>query len=84
MSTQNAIKKHAFGTTGMQVGAVGFGAAEIGFERATDQTVDALLGAALDMGINVIDTAAIPELSGLLGPFPSTPTLLREGTPPVE
>jgi aryl-alcohol dehydrogenase-like predicted oxidoreductase len=59
MSTQNAIKKHAFGTTGMQVGAVGFGAAEIGFERATDQTVDALLGAALDMGINVIDTAAM-------------------------
>jgi hypothetical protein len=43
----------------MQVGAVGFGAAEIGFERATDQTVDALLGAALDMGINVIDTAAM-------------------------
>src|ERR1700730_8499916 len=59
MSTQNAIKKHAFGTTRMQVGAVGFGAAEIGFERATDQTVDALLGAALDMGINVIDTAAM-------------------------
>jgi aryl-alcohol dehydrogenase-like predicted oxidoreductase len=59
MSTQHIIKTHAFGTTGMQVGAIGFGAAEIGFERATDQTVDALLGAALDVGINVIDTAAM-------------------------
>jgi aryl-alcohol dehydrogenase-like predicted oxidoreductase len=59
VSTQHTVKKHAFGTTGMQVGAIGFGAAEIGFERATDQTVDALLGAALDVGINVIDTAAM-------------------------
>jgi aryl-alcohol dehydrogenase-like predicted oxidoreductase len=59
VSTQHAIKRHAFGTTGMLVGAIGFGAAEIGFERATDQAVDALLGAALDVGINVIDTAAM-------------------------
>jgi aryl-alcohol dehydrogenase-like predicted oxidoreductase len=59
VSTQCAVKKHVLGKTGMQVGAVGFGAAEIGFERATDQTVDALLGAALDVGINVIDTAAM-------------------------
>jgi hypothetical protein len=57
MSTQHAIKKHAFGTTGMQVGAIGFGAAEIGFERATDRTVDALLGAALD------DRAAVRGLA---------------------
>ena len=59
VSAQHAIKKHAFGTTGMQVGVVGLGAAEIGFEHATDRTVDALLGAALDGGINVIDTAAM-------------------------
>jgi aryl-alcohol dehydrogenase-like predicted oxidoreductase len=43
----------------MQVGAIGFGAAEIGSERTTDQTVDALLGTTLDAGINVIDTAAM-------------------------
>jgi aryl-alcohol dehydrogenase-like predicted oxidoreductase len=59
MSTLHAIQKHAFGTTGMQVGIVGFGAAEIGFVRPSDQAVDALLGAALDVGINVIDTAAM-------------------------
>src|SRR5271157_2640653 len=59
MSTQHAIRNHAFGTTGMQVGAIGFGGAEIGFERTNDRTVDALLGAALDVGINVIDTAAM-------------------------
>jgi aryl-alcohol dehydrogenase-like predicted oxidoreductase len=59
MSTLHAIQKHEFGNTGMQVGAVGFGAAEIGFVRASDQAVDALLGAALDAGINVIDTAAM-------------------------
>jgi aryl-alcohol dehydrogenase-like predicted oxidoreductase len=59
MSTERAIKTHAFGTTGMQVGVLGLGALEIGFELATDQTVDALLGAALDVGINVIDTAAM-------------------------
>ena len=53
------MRKHAFGVTGMQVGAVGFGAAAIGFSAATDKTVDALLRAALDMGVNVIDTAAM-------------------------
>ncbi len=59
MSTQRAITKHPFGATGMQVGALGFGAAEIGYEHVSDRTVDALLGAALDVGVNVIDTAAM-------------------------
>ena len=53
------MRKHAFGATGMQVGAVGFGAAGIGFGGATDKTVDVLLRTALDMGVNVIDTAAM-------------------------
>lgn len=43
----------------MQVGSLGLGGAEIGFEHPSDQTVDALLGIALDAGINVIDTAAM-------------------------
>jgi aryl-alcohol dehydrogenase-like predicted oxidoreductase len=53
------VGKGPFGSTGMQVGSLGLGGAEIGFERPTDQTVDALLGIALDAGINVIDTAAM-------------------------
>jgi aryl-alcohol dehydrogenase-like predicted oxidoreductase len=61
MNAQHPVKKHLFGTTGMQVGMLGFGGAEIGFERATDRTVDELLGAALEVGVNVIDTAAMYE-----------------------
>lgn len=61
MNAQRAIEKHPFGATGMQVGVLGFGGAEIGFERATDRTVDELLGAALEVGVNVIDTAAMYE-----------------------
>src|SRR4029077_6504762 len=61
MNAQHTVKKHLFGTTGMQVGVLGFGGAEIGFERATDRTGDELLGAALEVGVNVIDTAAMYE-----------------------
>jgi aryl-alcohol dehydrogenase-like predicted oxidoreductase len=46
-----------FGRTGLQVTALGFGGAEIGYEAATDATVDRLLNAALDAGLNVVDTA---------------------------
>jgi aryl-alcohol dehydrogenase-like predicted oxidoreductase len=40
----------------MQVSRLGFGAAEIGFQNVQDKTVDSLLGAAFDAGLNVIDT----------------------------
>jgi len=43
----------------MEVSALGFGAAEIGFENTDDHTVDALIGSAQDAGLNVIDTAAM-------------------------
>ncbi|HXA83110.1 MAG TPA: aldo/keto reductase [Methylomirabilota bacterium] len=43
----------------MDVGMLGFGGAEIGFEGASDHTVDALIGTALEFGVNVIDTAAM-------------------------
>ena len=53
------MEMRPFGRTGLRVSALGFGAAEIGFENTTDRTVDAILGAAADIGVNVIDTAAM-------------------------
>jgi aryl-alcohol dehydrogenase-like predicted oxidoreductase len=53
------MEMRAFGHTGMLVGALGFGAAEIGFENTADHAVDTVLGEALDVGLNVIDTAAM-------------------------
>ena len=41
----------------MKVSALGFGGAEIGFEKAPVDTVARVLGDALDAGLNVIDTA---------------------------
>lgn len=41
----------------MEVSVLGFGAAEIGFQGIAQESVTQLLNAALDKGINVIDTA---------------------------
>lgn len=41
----------------MTVGVLGFGGAEIGYQEVDQQTIDRLLNAALDAGLNVIDTA---------------------------
>src|SRR3954468_17176737 len=45
------------GGTDMRVGVLGYGGAEIGFERAEPEVVARLLGEALDAGLNVVDTA---------------------------
>lgn len=41
----------------MQVSALGLGGTELGYEHLPDRALDALLGTALDAGLNVIDTA---------------------------
>src|ERR1044071_7534004 len=51
------MEHRRFGRTDMDVSVLGFGGAEIGFEDATQDAVSKLLNAALDAGLNVIDTA---------------------------
>ena len=51
------MEKRQLGRTGMNVTVLGFGGAEIGFNDMTQSAVDEMLGAALDAGLNVIDTA---------------------------
>jgi aryl-alcohol dehydrogenase-like predicted oxidoreductase len=57
LATFLAMEQRSFGKTDMQVSTLGFGGAEIGLEGAEEATVARLLGAALDAGLNVIDTA---------------------------
>lgn len=51
------MEKRRLGRTEMDVSVLGFGGAEIGSEKAAQQTVETLLQRALDEGLNVIDTA---------------------------
>ena len=51
------MEKRRFGKTDMDVSVLGFGGSEIGYENASAETAATLLNAALDVDINVIDTA---------------------------
>ena len=51
------IERRALGRTGLAVSVLGFGGAEIGFERVDVATVRRMVADALDAGLNVIDTA---------------------------
>jgi aryl-alcohol dehydrogenase-like predicted oxidoreductase len=62
------MEKRPLGRTGMAVTVLGFGGAEIGFQSAPQANVDRLLGAALDAGLNLIDTAeCYADSEGLIG-----------------
>ena len=51
------MEKRVLGKTGMAVTVLGFGGAEIGYENVAFDKVERLLNAALDAGLNIIDTA---------------------------
>jgi len=51
------MEKRTLGETDMRVSVLGFGGSEIGYGQAAVETVERLLGGALDAGLNVIDTA---------------------------
>src|SRR5215207_4755871 len=53
----SALERRRFGKTDMEVTVLGFGGAEIGYQKVEQATVDKLLNAALDAGLNVVDTA---------------------------
>ena len=61
------MEKRIFGKTGLELSVLGFGGAEIGFESVAAGDVATLLGAALDAGLNVIDTAECYGSEGLIG-----------------
>lgn len=56
-ATAKGVERRAFGKTDMEVAVLGFGGAEIGYEGTDQATVAKLLNAALDAGLNVVDTA---------------------------
>src|SRR5882762_8019494 len=53
------VELRPFGQTGLHVSALGFGGANIGFTDISDKTLDRMFGAALELGVNLIDTAAM-------------------------
>lgn len=51
------LPTRALGATGLQVSALGFGAGPLGDGRLSERDADALVGAALDHGITLFDSA---------------------------
>ncbi len=57
------IEQRSFGSTGLKVPVLGFGAGEIGDGSLSESNVEYLLNQILDVGINLIDTARAYGLS---------------------
>ena len=53
------MERRSFGRTDLKVSVLGFGTAEVGFRATDEKTIDSLLGAGAEAGINVIDTASM-------------------------
>ncbi len=51
------MERRKLGKTDLEVTVLGYGGAEVGFQNETVETVSRLLNAALDAGLNTIDTA---------------------------
>jgi aryl-alcohol dehydrogenase-like predicted oxidoreductase len=51
------IPRRDFGATGLSVSALGLGGGQMGGGQLDDRAVDRLLGLALDLGVNLVDTA---------------------------
>lgn len=51
------MEYRTLGNTGLQVSVLAFGGAEIGFEGASEEEVEAIVSSALHAGVNVFDTA---------------------------
>jgi aryl-alcohol dehydrogenase-like predicted oxidoreductase len=51
------VIQRAFGTTDLKVSALGFGAGHIGSPEMSEEAAGTLLNRALDLGVNLIDTA---------------------------
>jgi aryl-alcohol dehydrogenase-like predicted oxidoreductase len=51
------MEYRTLGNTGLRVSVLAFGGAEIGFEGASHDEVDAIVASALQTGVNVFDTA---------------------------
>jgi aryl-alcohol dehydrogenase-like predicted oxidoreductase len=60
------MERRKLGRTDIDASVLGFGGSEIGYQRASARGVAALLGGALDAGLNVIDTAECYENSETL------------------
>lgn len=61
------MEMRTMGATGMQVSALGYGAAEIGFTQTDEKIVTRILNEALDSGLNVIDTAECYGSEAVIG-----------------
>ncbi len=51
------MKRNPLGSTGLEVGILGFGAMHLNDDRVSDAEAGRLLHAVLDLGVNLIDTA---------------------------